>query len=259
MTYLLLRSTLATLIAFAGGAIGAWLGNAAARRLRLLVYAAMGALLAVTVFDVLPDAKDLLTWPEFLPATASGYLLFWLIGKYVSSLCPACAINAPAQAFGGRLSQNVWLLTLALGLHSAMDGLAVVVGDQAAGRPDLALLFAVSFHKLPEGLALALLLLGAGCSRSGAFWRTVGIEALTEAGALGGLLGLRHASPLLLGLVFANIGGGFVYLVASALGVGSRPQGAERTHKGATQFALSGGAAFTLTSGLILALRHWFS
>ena len=59
MTYLLLRSTIATLVAFTGGALGVLLGDAAAERLRVLVYAAMGALLAVTVFDVLPDAKDL--------------------------------------------------------------------------------------------------------------------------------------------------------------------------------------------------------
>lgn len=59
MSYLLLRSTVATLIAFIGGGIGVWLGNVAAPKLRLLVYAARGVLPAVTVFDVLPDAKDL--------------------------------------------------------------------------------------------------------------------------------------------------------------------------------------------------------
>jgi len=259
MTYLLLRSTIATLTAFAGGGMGALLGNAAARRLRLLVYAAMGALLAVTVFDVLPDAKDLLTWPEFLGASASGYALFWLIGKYVYHLCPACSIDAPAQAFGGRLGQNIWMLAIALGLHSAMDGLAVVVGDQITGHPNFALLFAVSFHKLPEGLALALLLIGAGYTRRRAFWLTAALETMTEAGALLGLFGLRHASPLLLGLVFANVGGGFVYLIAGTLGLSTQSLGVGRTQKGATSFALSGGMAFSLTSGLILALRHWFS
>lgn len=259
MAYLLLRSTIATLIAFAGGGIGALLGNAAARRLKLLVYAAMGALLAVTVFDVLPDAKDLLTWPEFLAASASGYGLFWLIGKYVYHLCPACSVDAPAEAFGGRLSQNIWLLTIALGLHSMMDGLAVVVGDKIMGHPNFALLFAVSFHKLPEGLALALLLIGAGYSRRKAFWATAVIETMTEVGALLGMFGLRYASPLLLGLVFANVGGGFLYLIATTLGVAVKPAGATRTRKGATQFALSGSMAFTLTSGLILTLRHWFS
>ena len=256
MVYLLIRSTIATLIAFAGGALGVWLGDVAAPKLRALVYAAMGALLAVTLFDVLPDAKDLLTWPEFLLAGASGYALFWAIGKYVYYLCPACAIGAFDQATTERLSQSVLLLMIALGLHSAMDGVAVVVGDRITGRPNFALLFAVSFHKLPEGLALALLLLGAGYTRSKAFWLTIAIESATEAGALLGLIGLRHAPLLILGLIFANVGGGFVYLIASTLGLFTKPRMVGRTQKGATQFALSGTAAFTLTATLILALHR---
>ena len=51
------------LVAFGGGALGVSLGKMAPHRLNLLVYAAMGALLAVTAFDILPDAKALLTWP----------------------------------------------------------------------------------------------------------------------------------------------------------------------------------------------------
>lgn len=256
MTYLLLRSTIATLIAFAGGGLGVLLGSAAAERLRLLVYAAMGALLAVTVFDVLPDAKELLTWPQFLLAGLSGYVIFWAIGKYVYHLCPACAIGAFDQATTERLSQSVMLLMIALGLHSAMDGIAVVVGDRIAGHPNYTLLFAVSLHKLPEGLALALLLIGAGYSRNKAFWLTIGIESATEAGALLGLFGLRHAPVFVLGLVFANVGGGFVYLIASTLGLFTPSKGAKRTQKSATQFALSGTAAFTLTAALLWSLRR---
>ncbi len=256
MIYLLLRSTIATLIAFGGGGIGVWLGNVAAEKLRVLVYAAMGALLAVTVFDVLPDAKDLLSWPEFLGASASGYLLFWAVGRYVYHICPACAMGTFDQATTERLGQSVMLLMIALSLHSAMDGIAVVVGDRIAGRPNLALLFAVSFHKLPEGLALALLLLGAGYTRRKALWLTLAIESATEAGALLGVFGLRHGSALGLGLLFAHVGGGFIYLIASTLGLFSGPRGATRTQEGATQFALSGSAAFTLTAALILTLRR---
>ena len=245
------------LIAWTGGGIGVWLGNAAAERLRLLVYAAMGTLLAVTVFDVLPDAKELLSWAQFLGATASGTLLFWVIGKYVYHLCPACAIGSFDQAAAARLGQSVLLLIIALSLHSAMDGIALVVGDKITGRPNVALLFAVSFHKLPEGLALALLLIGAGYTRSKAFWLTVGIESATEMGALLGVFGLRHAPLLVLGLLFAHVGGGFVYLVASTLGLFSPRRNEGRTARGATQFALSSGTAFTLTALLIWTLRRW--
>lgn len=254
MIFLLLRSTLATLIAFGGGALGIALGEVAPRRLNLLVYAALGALLAVTVFDVLPDAKELLPWPAFLAAGASGYALFWALGKYVYHICPACSISAFDQATTERLGQSVLLLMIALGLHSAMDGIAVVVGDQILGRPNWAVLLAVSFHKLPEGLALSLLLLGAGYTRRTAFLWTIAIESATEIGALAGVLELHHLSLFHLGLLFAHVGGGFVYLVTNTLGLFTRPRG-ERSSQ--TAFLISGGAAFALTAGLMWSLHNW--
>jgi len=257
MTFLLLRSTLATLIAFGGGALGIMLGQVAPRRLNLLVYAAMGALLAVTVFDVLPDAKSLLSWPVFLLASMSGYALFWALGKYVYHLCPACALGAFDQATTARLGQTVVLLMLALGLHSAMDGVAVVVGDEVTGRPNLALLLAVSFHKFPEGLALALLLLGAGYSRRTALLWTLGIESTTEVGALLAVFGLRDLPLPRLGLLFAHVGGGFVYLVATTLGLFTRPRDTRPGTRPSVPFLTTGGLAFALTAGLIWGLRRW--
>ena len=216
----------------------------------------MGALLAVTAFDILPDAKELLAWPPFLAATASGYGLFWALGKYVYHICPACSISAFDQATTERLGQSVLLLMVALGLHSTMDGIAVVTGDRVTGHPDLALLFAVSFHKLPEGLALALLLLGAGYSRCAALLWTFAIESTTEIGALVGVLGLRHVSLFHLGLVFAHVGGGFIYLIVTTLGLFSQ----HRTRRSAFPLVLplvaSSGTAFAFTASLMLLLRR---
>lgn len=257
MTFLLLRSTFATLIAFSGGALGVLLGRLAPRRLNVLVYAAMGALLAVTLLDVLPDAKALLSWPLFFLAAASGYALFWALGKYVYHLCPACSVGAFDQATTDRLGQTVVLLMLALGVHSAMDGVAVVVGDAVAGRPNVALLLAVSFHKFPEGLALSLLLLGAGYKRRTALLWTFGIESTTELGALLAVFGLRDLSPSGLGLLFAHVGGGFVYLVATTLGLFSGRRGSRLAEGPSTPFFASGGLAFAVTAGLIWGLRRW--
>lgn len=259
MTFLLLRSTIAMLIAFGGGILGVALGKVAPHRLNLLVYAAMGALLAVTVFDVLPDAKALLSWSAFLLAGASGYALFWALGKYVYHICPSCSIGAFDKATTERLGQSVVLLMVAVSLHSAMDGVAVVVGDRIAGRPNLALLFAVSFHKLPEGLALALLLLGAGYSRPAALLWTLGIESTTEIGALFGILGLRHVSLFHLGLLFAHVGGGFVYLIATTLGIFTKNPRSHTADPYPVPFLASSGLAFSFMSCLIWGLRRLLS
>ncbi len=91
---------------------------------------------------------------------------------------------------------------VALGIHSAMDGVAVVVGNEITGRPDLPLLLAVGFHKLPEGLALALLLLGAGYSRRSALLWTWGIEVHDGMGRTAGHLRPAPPVPLRPGIDF---------------------------------------------------------
>ncbi len=219
MTGVLLRTTAATLMAYLGGLLGAALGRLDAGRLRGLVYAAMGVLLAVTVCDVLPDAKAGLSWPAFILSALSGLAAFWAVGKYIAPVCPSCAFAEFDAGLAQRLGQTTALLMVALALHSVMDGVAVAVAGRLAGHASLSVGWGISLHKLPEGLALVLLLMGAGYSRRTALGWTFAIEAATEAGGLLGLLVLREASPGALGLVFGHIGGGFVYLILSTLGV----------------------------------------
>lgn len=225
MDSILLRTTIATLVAFAGGALGVALGRVASRRLTLLVLLAAGGLLLVTLGDVLPEAKEHLGWPEFLGAVASGWGLFWLVSRVVHPICPACAGAALDTGTRERLHKDAILLMVALAIHSTVDGLAVAAGDGVHGRANLPVLLAVSFHKLPEGLALALLLLGAGYRRSAALGWTFAVEATTELGGLLGLGALPSVSPFWLSLVFAHVGGGFLYLVALTAGaLGRRPK-----------------------------------
>lgn len=213
----LLRSGIATIMAIVGICFGALLTKAAARQLNILVYSAMGVLLLVTVLDILPDAKRGLSWGMFALGVASGIALFWLIGKYIYHICPACAAHTFDEAALHRLGQTAFLFMTALGIHATMDGLAVVVGDEVTGHANIGVFFAVALHKLPEGMALVLLLIGAGYDRLKALWWSCGIEALTELGALIGVLCLRNLPPAYLSLVFAHVGGGFLYLVGTTL------------------------------------------
>ena len=124
----------------------------------------MGTRLAATLFDVLPDAKQCLAWRALLLAMASGYLLLGIIGKYVYHVCPACAVSDLARA-NPQLAQTATMMLVALGLHCAMDGLGIAFGDNLLGHPDVGLVTGISVHKIPEGVALILLLLGAGIER----------------------------------------------------------------------------------------------
>ena len=213
----LLRTGLATLTAFAGGALGVLWSRAAMRRLPLLVGLGMLALLWVTLTDALPDARAVLSGPVFALAVASGFVLFWLVSRFLYHVCPACSLPDFDGPSSERLRANAVLLMAALAIHSTLDGVAVAVSDPASGHAGLTMLLAVSLHKIPEGLALALLLLGAGYSRPSALFWTWGIETTTLFGGLLGVLALRGATPAWVGAVFAHVGGGFLYLVLTTL------------------------------------------
>lgn len=215
---LLAALCLATLVAVVGAAIGASLGKIASARLELLVHIATGALLGITAFDILPEAKAVLPWPTFIVFASAGYLLLWTVGRFVFYVCPSCAIAHMEGDAAMAKRGSLILLASALGIHCLLDGLAIGTGGLLSGRAEMGALVGVGLHKLPEGLALGLLLMGARYPRGSAVLIATGIELLTVVGGLGGLLFANAPTPAIVGCIFALVGGGFVYLVYNALG-----------------------------------------
>ncbi len=101
--------------------------------------------------------------------------------------------------------KRIWLFIIAITIHNFPEGLAVGVGfgsgDIGAGT---SLAIGIGLQNMPEGLAVALPLLGLGYSR----WKAIGIATLTGlVEPIGGLLGVGMVTifyPILpLGLAFA--------------------------------------------------------
>ena len=76
---------------------------------------------------------------------------------------------------------------------------------------------ALCIHKIPEGLALGSLLIGAGLQRPTAVGWVAAVEATTLLGGAIGYFFMTNISTLWLGLIMAHIGGGFVYLATHAV------------------------------------------
>lgn len=207
---------LATAVAVLGSLVGLILGNIGRTRMELLVHVATGCLLGITAFDILPEAKSVLPWPSFLLACLFGYGLLWSVGRFVFFVCPSCAIahtDGEAMARKG----SIILLSVALGIHCLLDGLAVSTGGLLSTRAEAGAMFAVGVHKFPEGLALGLVLTGARYRKSAALLIAAGIELLTVIGGAGGLIVPRLPTQIAVGAIFAIVGGGFVYLVCNAM------------------------------------------
>jgi len=214
---------LAFALAVAGGASGAILGTSH-KRLCALISLGAGTLLGVTLFAILPQTfRTLLGW-RLLLAVGSGYCLFAVISKYVYHVCPACAASHFDETTTHRFSEIAVAMMLALAIHCTADGVALAAGHEASqlnqpgGRVlDLSLVVAICMHKVPEGLALGALLLGAGFGRAQVVFWVAGVEATTLLGGVLGWLLLHRISVIWLDAVVAHVGGGFLFLAAHAI------------------------------------------
>ena len=210
-------------LAVFGGVLGATLARSH-RRLCALISLGAGTLLGVTVFGILPECFEVLSWWALLLAFGSGYALFFLITKYVYHVCPACAASHFDEATRHRFSEIAAAMMLALAIHCTADGLAIAAGREAnethapGGRVlAFSLVLAVCVHKIPEGLALGALLLGAGFGRGKTIFRVAAVEATTLLGGFAGLFLLRNVSEVWLAVLVAHAGGGFLFLAAHAI------------------------------------------
>jgi zinc transporter ZupT len=246
---------LAFALAVGGGALGASLGTSH-QRLCALISLGAGTLLGVTVFAILPESLVALRWWGVFLSMGSGYAVFFVVSKYIYHVCPACAASHFDEAVTHHFSEIAAAMMLALAIHCTADGLALAAGHEAeishapGGRVlDFSLVLAICVHKVPEGLALGALLLGAGFTRGQTMARIAAVESTT---LLGGVLGwsfLHQISAFWLDAAVAHVGGGFLFLAVHAV------YGEILKHHKAivlTNFALGFGAIGVL--GLVLRL-----
>ena len=180
----------------------------------LLISFAAGALLAVTFFDIVPEAVESVGIFKTVISFASGYLLFWVLTKFVSHVCPACSATHTEIEFRALTVAMV----IALSVHSFMDGLAIYGGALTGSSLGILIVLAVAFHKFPEGMALSLVARESGFSRPISFFISFAVEATTTlAGGAAGLLIHFSEHTSWVGYVLGHVGGGFAFIVIHAL------------------------------------------
>jgi zinc and cadmium transporter len=210
--------TAAYVFALVGGSISASL-RLTHRPLCALISFAAGTLLGVTLFAILPESiADSGVWQVAL-AAGTGYALFFFISKYVHHVCPACAASHFDVDATRHFSEIASALVIALAIHSTTDGIALGIGQETPGTPAdrWSLFSALCIHKVPEGLALGSLLIGAGMRRAAALGWVASVEATTLIGGAIGFYLLAKMSTFWLALVLAQVGGGFFYLATHAV------------------------------------------
>jgi len=209
----------AYVFAIAGGLISTSL-RLTHKPLCALISFAAGTLLGVTLFAILPESLDACPAWAVVLALIAGYALFFFISKHVHHVCPACAASHFDVDAVRRFSEIAAALVVSLAIHSTTDGLALGIQPTASATGEVAswtLFSALCIHKVPEGLALGSLLIGAGFRRAAAFGWVATVEATTLLGGAIGMFWLGNVSPFWLGLIMAHVGGGFLYLATHAV------------------------------------------
>src|SRR5881398_3053141 len=208
--------------AYAFALVGGWISTSlqlAHKPLCALISFAAGTLLGVTIFAILPESLGACSWWAVFLALATGYALFFLISKHVHHVCPACAASHFDADATRHFSEIATALIIALAIHSTTDGLVLGIQEEAPSMDATkwSLFSALCIHKVPEGLALGGLLIGAGLRRPTALGWVAAVEATTLLGGVIGMLWVGKVSTFWLGLIMAHVGGGFLYLATHAV------------------------------------------
>jgi zinc transporter ZupT len=184
--------------------------------MRPLVYLSLLFFAVVAIFDIFPESKQSLSWPVFAAAAGAGYGVFWVIGTYVFPICPTCAMRKFESGHHHVHGNGLAIFGLVFAIHCVIDGLGVSAASTVQFALGLRVLGAIALHKLPEGFAVALVLMAGNRPAWQAFRWACGIETMTIAGALTGVF-WAQPSQFWQALVLAHVGGTFLYLSASGL------------------------------------------
>jgi zinc transporter ZupT len=175
--------------------------------LRYFVAAGAGFMLAAAFARMLPESVHM-----------PHAFLFVLVGYFGVHLFEHAV--APHFHFGEEFHPEAflrpsaaYLAVLGLGMHTLFDGVAIAAGFMISPELGLLLFLAVFLHKLPEGFAIASIMLAAGRSPFAAWMAGAALGALTLLGAaLTSLLAEAHV-----GYALAVSAGVTIYVAASDL------------------------------------------
>jgi zinc transporter ZupT len=206
-------------IALISAAAGVWLISIQAWSRRLVAFSG-GLLMGVSLFWVLPEMASFFNWFNALAWIVAGGCMLWGIDRWVYPVCPACSHPHDHDHCAATLHGFAPPLLIAAALHSALDGWSVSSANGAtSGAAHLAAPFvlAIAIHKIPEGLALGVIMRAAVNSRSSALAWCALAEGATLLGAVSEMMLAPYLGPRVLHALLAVAGGTFLYLGGHAI------------------------------------------
>jgi zinc transporter, ZIP family len=190
-------------------------GMAAVRfrdRLHLLLGFSSGAVLAVALFDIIPEIFAFDGGSKFMPIIAVGFLAFFGLERYTAMHQAREHVHAVSTAHEQELGA---MSAAGLVLHSFLDGVAIGVGFQTSAPIGFLIAMGIISHDISDGLnTVAVVLAHQNPLKRALFWLALDMIA-PVLGAATSMLFVPSAK--LLPCLLAFFAGSFLYIGASDL------------------------------------------
>jgi zinc transporter ZupT len=205
----LINAVLVFAIALAGILAGIRL-TAVPSLARQMVPFSGGVLLGIAAFWVMPEMSEFFGWPGVILWVAAGFGGLWVVDRYVYPVCPSCSHTHDHEVCSTRLHGFAAPMLIAAGLHSFLDGWMLPAAVQSSFGD--AFVLGIALHKIPEGLALAVIVRAALASPRKALIGCAAAEVMTVAGAAAEMLVAPYLGAGWAHSLLALAAGSFLYL-----------------------------------------------
>src|SRR3989344_6935543 len=214
LVIILLASLAESLVSFSGGVL-AFLNAQTIRRFsHFVVSFAIGALLSVSLLELIPEAAEGSSLEFIMPFVLAGMIFFFIVERFLSWYHHHHHEESENE---DAVKSYAYLILWGDFLHNFIDGVIIALTFMVDIRLGLVTTLAVILHELPQEIGDFGVLLHAGFSKLQALIYNFLASLSTILGAIIAL-SLRNTLPdEFIPIALAVIAGNFIYLAASDL------------------------------------------
>lgn len=206
-----LASLAESLVSFSGGVLAFFNARTIRRFAHFAVSFAVGALLSVSLLELIPEAAKESSLEFIMPFVLAGMIFFFIVERFLSWYH-----HHEGREEGQDVKSYAYLILWGDLLHNFIDGIIIALTFMADVRLGLVTTFAVILHEIPQEIGDFAVLLHAGFSKTKALVYNFFVSLSTIIGAALAIF-LRVSLHDFIPIALAVIAGNFIYLAAADL------------------------------------------